>query len=182
MSLFTAELSDEVLAARIAASEPDGHVCFQQLYERHARAVELFLQTRFPAGAEDLLQETWLRVWQALPRQYAADHFRGWVFEIARNCLHDRLRKTRPTEETEWDQVPGRDCVEDTVLHAERQQVLAGCLEKLPARQREVVQARTGGEETEETCRRLQINSNAVYKLFHEARQRLAQCVERAWS
>lgn len=183
MSAALQELADDALVRRIAPGNPDAQACFRQLYDRHAQGVWLLLRSRLPQEADDLLQETWLRAWSALPNQYRPGHFRGWIFQIANNCLYDRLRRRRRTEAVDISKVAGRDAPPDgELLQDERREIFTRCLEKLPPRQREVVQARTAGEETDEVSRRLQLNSNSLYKLFHEARQNLTDCVRRALS
>lgn len=183
MNVSFMELSDDDLARRVVPGQPDSEACFQRLHERHAQGVWLFLRNRFPQEADDLLQETWLRAWRALPQKYQPGNFRAWIFQIARNCLGDRLRKVRKMESADLDQVAEIQSLPDSeLLQEERRSALSNCLEKLPPRQREIVEARTAGEETETISQRLQINANSIYKLFHEARQRLIECAQRVLS
>lgn len=183
MSAVLQELTDDELVQRIAPGHPDAQASFRQLYERHAEGIWLLLRSRLPQEADDLLQETWLRAWSALPTQYRPGHFRGWIFRIAHNCLSDRLRRKRPTESVDITALPNSDSPPDTeLLHSERQQILTRCLDKLPPRLREVVQARSSGEETAQVSQRLQLNISSIHKLFHDARQRLTECVKRALS
>ena len=183
MSTAIKELTDDELVRRIAPGNPEAQASFRQLYERYAEGVWLLLRSRLPQEADDLLQETWLRAWSALPTQYRPGHFRGWIFQIAHNCLCDRLRRQRKTESTDITKVPSPDSPPDSeLLQNERRAIFTRCLEKLPPRQREVVQARAAGEETDDVSRRMQINASSIHKLFHEARQRLTECVQRALS
>ncbi len=68
---------------------------FNQLVERHQSSLIGFFvrHLRDPQLAEDLAQETLLRVynaaWDYLPR----GTFRGWMFRIARHLLIDNTRK-----------------------------------------------------------------------------------------
>jgi RNA polymerase sigma-70 factor (ECF subfamily) len=48
--------------------------------------------------ARDLLQETWIRAWRALPGYEHAGRFSGWLFAIARNVALDALRSRRKVE------------------------------------------------------------------------------------
>lgn len=183
MSAALQELTDDDLVRRIVPGQPDAQACFKQLFDRYAEGILLLLRSRFSQEAEDLLQETWLRAWSALPTQYRPGHFRGWLFQIAKNCLRDRMRRQRKNEMLDTTRIPGPDSPPDgELLHHERRAIFSRCLEKLPPRQREVVQARTAGEETDVLSRRMQINASSIHKLFHEARQRLTECVQRAMS
>ena len=54
---------------------------------------EIFAYIRGKVGdsstADDLTQETFLRVEKALARGTEPEHFRGWIFQIARNSVVD---------------------------------------------------------------------------------------------
>src|SRR5581483_10806894 len=72
----------------------------QTLYERHRNPVfkyQLKL-TGDPALAEDLLQETFLRVYEHLDRFDATRPFRPWLYQIARNTALNALRARRKKE------------------------------------------------------------------------------------
>ena len=53
----------------------------------------LFRLTGNEAVAEDLAQETFVRVWKNLSRFDTEKPFRPWLYRIARNCAYDFLRK-----------------------------------------------------------------------------------------
>jgi RNA polymerase sigma-70 factor (ECF subfamily) len=83
---------DADLMARVAAGD---HEAFAALYDRHVRAVygAVLRYLRDPAAAEEVVQETYLAIWQR-PDRYAADKgsLVGWLLSIARNRAIDRLR------------------------------------------------------------------------------------------
>jgi RNA polymerase sigma-70 factor (ECF subfamily) len=74
----------------------DGNVAaFQVLYERHHRSLFNFL-LRLLADrptAEDLLQETFLRVYLHRESYRPTAAFRTWLFTIARNLALDHFRR-----------------------------------------------------------------------------------------
>ena len=49
-----------------------------------------------PAAAEDLFQQTWMRVVQNIHRFDPLRNFDAWLFAIARNVAIDLLRRRRP--------------------------------------------------------------------------------------
>lgn len=51
---------------------------------------------REPATAEDLFQQTWLRVAEKIRRYDSRRSFEAWLFAVARNLAIDHLRRVRP--------------------------------------------------------------------------------------
>jgi RNA polymerase sigma-70 factor (ECF subfamily) len=51
---------------------------------------------REPATAEDLFQQTWLRVAEKIHKYDARWSFDAWLFTVARNLAFDHLRRTTP--------------------------------------------------------------------------------------
>lgn len=64
---------------------------------RHQAELVRFFARRAPDRAEELAQETWLRVARAEPNCPSEAHFRGYVYAVARRLLidHHRRRKAR---------------------------------------------------------------------------------------
>lgn len=89
---------DETLAARVARGD---NAALEALYDRYASRV-LGISMRIvgdQALAEDILQETFWRVWQSAGTyQSQLGAFTGWLFRIARNLSIDayRRRNVRP--------------------------------------------------------------------------------------
>ena len=73
------------------------------LFERHHLAVFRFLRRMglVEADAEDLTQDVFLRIVQALPSYEERQSERAWVFRIARNARLDRWRTAVRTPTTE---------------------------------------------------------------------------------
>ena len=51
---------------------------------------------REPAEAEDLFQQTWLRVAEKIRQYDPQRNFEAWLFTLARNLAIDHLRRIRP--------------------------------------------------------------------------------------
>lgn len=168
------EASDEDLAARCDVAG---------LYERYAHRMLSYASSRgVPAhDLDDLAQELWVRVHNGLKARPFAGHFSGWLFQIARNLIADRARKPVLAEG-----MPGDDFLEtgDTpqaiLTRREVHDQLERCLGHLEERDREIVRARTAGEDYDEVCEALRIEKNTAYKIFHKATARLAECMKRA--
>jgi RNA polymerase sigma-70 factor, ECF subfamily len=143
-------LSDEVLAAQVARGESHA---LETLYDRYASTV-LGISLKImgdQAAAEDVLQETFWRVWRsAASYQSQRGSFTGWLFRIARNLAIDayRRRNIRPRPITDVDDSdskidqtpdPSMDVAEQSQLLANHKQVLSA-LATLPRVQRQVIE------------------------------------------
>ena len=144
--MHTGQLSDEVLAARVARGDQSA---FETLYDRHASIV-LGLTVRITgdrAAAEDIVQETFWKAWErADSYQPERGSFTTWLFRIARNLAIDayRRRSARPPAadtESVLENVtdPNINVPEQAVSNVMAQQVQAA-LNFLPHEQRQVIE------------------------------------------
>ena len=144
------QLSDEFLAAQVARGESHA---LETLYDRYASTV-LGISVKImgdQAAAEDVLQETFWRVWRsAASFQSQRGSFTGWLFRIARNLAIDayRRRNIRPRPITDVDDSdskidqtpdPNIDVAEQSQLLLNHKQVLSA-LATLPRVQRQVIE------------------------------------------
>ena len=120
--------------------------------EYHHRLYRFLVRlTQDPAAAEDLFQQTWLRVIEKIGRYDSRRHFTPWLFSVARNLAIDYLRKRRESsldvkEETGASPIDrlaagGSDPLEQ-LLEFERGAMLASAIAKLPVIHREVLTLR----------------------------------------
>jgi len=93
------------------------------------------------ADAEDVAQETFLRVWQHAGRwQAGGARFSTWLYRVALNLCHDRLRRRRETSLEVAGDPPSDAPLPGTAL--QRAAVAArveAALAQLPERQREAI-------------------------------------------
>jgi RNA polymerase sigma-70 factor (ECF subfamily) len=142
--------TDLSVLQRIAARDTDA---LAELYDRHCRLLfGLILRiVRDRGEAEDILQETFVRVWN---RAEIYDARMGgplpWIVRVARNCAIDRLRVRRvraavdaPATGQAAVEAPGTgiQTPEAAVLDAERRETLGDALAVLPAEQRQLIEA-----------------------------------------
>lgn len=114
----------------------------------------LLRMVRQPAEAEDLFQQTWLRVAEKIHNYDQQRNFDAWLFTLARNLAIDHLRRLRPEslDEPAGDRAGGESAAAklvsretpalDRVLARERTSRLAEAMELLPVIQREVLTLR----------------------------------------
>lgn len=88
------------------------------LYDHYSRGVyALALRiVRQPNVAEEMVQETFVRVWRAATSFDGGASFEGWLYRIARNLCLDQLRRQRARPETEEPMEP--DSEQDGPLDA----------------------------------------------------------------
>ena len=136
---------DAVLVKRLQRRDPNA---LAELYDRYGRlAYSLILRVVRDTGvAEDLVQETFLRVWN---RMQGFDAEKGaigpWLLAVARNRAIDYLRSTtgraRNTLELETTEHPSLyNDMEKDLLVADKARRVKAAMEKLSANQRQVIE------------------------------------------
>lgn len=128
---------------------------------------------RNPSTAEDLLQETYLRVNRALGER-PIEHLEPFVFQTARNLALDYLRSRRVQERTMVEDVPldvlqsiaAVSSTPDEAAHAER--LLARLTLSLgrltPRQQRIFILSRVHGSSYVEIAQELDVSASTVQK------------------
>lgn len=88
-------VAGETEAVRLRRGDPQAMV---SLLERYQHRLYRFLlrMVHDPATAEDLFQQTWLRVAENVKRFDPSRGFEPWLFSIARNLTMDYFRRVRP--------------------------------------------------------------------------------------
>ena len=89
--------SDEDLMAAVASGD---ETALATLIDRYAASVHAYLlrHSGNREDADDLLQETWVRVARAARSFDTARRFRGWIYGIATNLARDLFRRRMTRE------------------------------------------------------------------------------------
>lgn len=105
------DLSDLELAEQVQAQD---EAAFEQLYERYQAALLRYLLSilRSQPAAQDVLQETFLRVWTRAEQWNRQGSFKSWLYRIATNLAFNHLRSLRrhptdplpPEDDGSWDE------------------------------------------------------------------------------
>jgi len=137
--------------------------------------------SRSQAVAEDLLQETWIRLATRAPQLQDDTRLAPWLFTVARNLFLSYRRwrlldADRVSELARVDQTPaGQSCPFEAVAASELEQSLERALSRLPLRYREVLLLTTAGEmgpaEVAQVC---ELKPAAFRKRLSRARTMLA--------
>jgi RNA polymerase sigma-70 factor (ECF subfamily) len=158
---------------------------FADLFSRHARSVGrlAYLLLHDWNGAEDVLQESYLRGWMRRSTWRAQSEPRAWLLAIALNLVRNILRDGRcaVADPATLDQVhaPRRGVVTSVLRHETRRE-LAVALGFLTEPQREVfVLHYIEGVPYEELAPMRRVSVDAVRHLAHRARAVLQERIPR---
>ena len=90
-------MSDDARDLALARTGGGGaHEAFARIYDRHAPVVRALCRSKVSeAGADDLVQETFLRAYRLLDRVNDPDGLRSWLYAIARLVCREHARSAR---------------------------------------------------------------------------------------
>lgn len=196
VAYIAVEHSDEELMARASRGDADA---FAALVRRYEKPLYGYVRRMLGNGvdAEDVFQDTFLRVHQHAGRYRHGAPFRPWLYKIATNLCRDRLRKRRRHPQVSLDRPAGFDAdrpspldrVEDgcagpdqTARKAEATVRLQEALGELPEKQRAVfLMARYDEMSYDEIARSLQVPVGTVKSRMNKAVHFLMQAVQDIW-
>jgi RNA polymerase sigma-70 factor (ECF subfamily) len=165
---------DEDLMAAFRDGDLDA---FEQIVLRH-QAEAWRVAYRFTgdaAEAEDLAQETFLRILHAAARYKPTATFRTYLFRILNRLCIDHARRKRPTATDSLPQpADDRPSAVQRVLDHERDAAIQAALNSLPPSQRMAAVLRYfEGFSGEAIAEAMGTSAKAVERLFARARKRL---------
>ncbi len=180
------------IAGSIRRAKGYDRAAFAEIYRFAVGPVHRYLSARVSGveEAEELTQEVFMAALNGIRGLRTEDEvgLLGWLFQIARNKLADRLRQryrrpSSPLEEAEEVESPHPRPEEVAEAEEERAEVRRA-LERLTPEQREVILCKyVLGYDNDRTARQVGKNVNAVNQLHHRALAslgRLLKATERA--
>jgi RNA polymerase sigma-70 factor (ECF subfamily) len=182
---------DAELTRRCLAGEERA---YRELIERYRRPVYTLVlrMLRSAEDAEDVAQETFVRMFRALDRYDPARPFSAWLFTIASRLAIDHLRRrrVRPMSLTREDAESGEEREidvedpgpgpEELTARREEERTTAERIEELPEHYRIVVVLRHQQDLSyEEIAEALQLPLGTVKARIHRARALLKERMER---
>jgi len=153
----------------------------QELFRQHGTGVYRFAvsQLRHQQDAEDVLQETFLKLLRHLGAGGSTENIQGWLFTVAAHALRDRQR--RRLRWLPWG--PDHEgTVEPPRLSDEdgRLSTLRGALRRMPARDRLLLALRSQGLSYRDIAAASGIRASSVGRLLARAVQRCEHyCADR---
>lgn len=166
---------------------PDKNKSFLRLFLQNERRLYAYILTLLPhrADADDVLQETSLTMWDKFDADAPPVEFLAWARRVAYHKVLDFYKKSQRAH-ARLSLIFLRRIAESAAGQAdalqldERREALAGCVEKLPPQERDLLSRRfADGATTQPTSDQLGRSTDAVYKALAKVREALFQCVQK---
>jgi RNA polymerase sigma-70 factor, ECF subfamily len=200
------DLEDSQLVAALRAGDEAAFArIVREWHPSLLRVAQIFVPSR--AIAEDVVQETWLRVLGALDRFEGRSSLKTWVFRILVNTAKTRAQREgrvlpfsalnnpgripeaavdadrfRPEDDERYPghwSAPPRELPEERLLAAETRALIAAAIDALPPTQAAVIRLRdVDGWSSEEVRNALDITEVNQRVLLHRARAKVRQALE----
>jgi RNA polymerase sigma-70 factor, ECF subfamily len=118
--------------------------------------------------SDDLCQEVMLRIWQSWSTVGTPLYAKAWVYQVARNCALDYLRRARRAQLVALhDETPSRDQVGPIELRT----AVGAALDQLPSTYRVLLMLDADGWRSQELAIRLGCSPGAVRNRLLRARR-----------
>jgi RNA polymerase sigma-70 factor (ECF subfamily) len=162
---------------------PERMDLFVQLLGQNQRRIYLYVMSMVPnrTDAEEIIQESNLVLWREFGRFEPGTHFAAWACKVA---FHQVLawRKRRQRDRLQFSEeflnAVGEEAATGIDHLEERSQALAGCIDRLPERHRDLIRWRyRDGLDIEAVSRQAGRTVEAVYRALSRIRQTLYDCV-----
>ncbi|MBI5551040.1 MAG: RNA polymerase sigma factor [Desulfobacterales bacterium] len=163
---------------------------FYEIYDAHHDGVRRFIQAtlRDPWAADDLVQETFLRVIRKRDTLKEPSKLRPWIYSIAFNLCRDHLRRrasvprpaqAHPEPVPLLDQIPAPSSTEAALAGHQMNVCVQHKITLLPESQRTVLWLfDMDGMSQQEIAEVLGISTDNVKVRLHRARKRLKQILQ----
>jgi RNA polymerase sigma-70 factor, ECF subfamily len=170
-------------AQRIGQARMGDAAAFESLLRQYERPLYGYIYHLMSGNADDaadLLQETFIKVYRALPRIPEDVNFPAWLYRVARNCCLDEMRRRRRARWTVWDGARGEALTnhiggadpEQMVLDREGNSDVIAVLARMSQRNRQALVLREcEGMSCEEIGAVFGISRMAVKSMLFRARE-----------
>ncbi len=159
-------------------------VAFDHLLDRYRASMrKLYLQRTGGNGddADDLIQDTFLKVYLNLGRYNPDYTFGQWIYTIARNTFIDYLRKRQdsvPLESVQRGQ-SSLPTPEESVINSQQRAQLEAFMERMKPQYRRLIELRFFRDFSyEEIASELGIPLGTVKTQLHRAREQMCKFIE----
>ena len=168
---------DDALLQQVAQGDQDA---FKQLYQLTDRSVYSFILSivKNPQDAEEVMQETYLKIWTSAASYHSQGKPLAWIFTIARNLCYMRFRDQKRQADMGLDDLNGEETGElclplENLADA---MVLRSALEILKEDERQIVLLHaSAGLKHREIASNLQMPLATVLSKYNRAIKKLKQ-------
>ncbi|MCI9105802.1 MAG: RNA polymerase sigma factor [Lachnospiraceae bacterium] len=170
-------MSDEELLNRVGIGDSEA---FRQLYHNTDRTVYSFILSilKNPQDAEEVMQETYLKIWTSAASYHSQGKPLAWIFTIARNLCYMKFRDQKRQADMGLDELNGEETGE-VCLPLENladAMVLRSALEVLKEDERQIVLLHaSAGLKHREIAADLQMPLATVLSKYNRAIKKLKQ-------
>lgn len=178
-------ISDEALMAKVCAGDMGA---FDELVKRFQPRLYAFAVRRLhdDGAAEDVVQETFLKVFKYRESFRQEARFSTWVFTLALNLIRDYYRRLKPESSLERPEVamaaefsrhrPLQEAADKLVEKSELSELLMQAVEALPPSAKALIQSRLiQGHSFEEAAKALGLSPEAARAQASRAYKKLRQ-------
>jgi RNA polymerase sigma-70 factor, ECF subfamily len=155
----------------------------EQAYEDARNDVYYYLLTMgvAAADAQDITQETFLRLYVALRDGEEIRSVRGWVFRVAHNGAlksHEKRRRVQSFDAGSESVHSGADSPERSVIESERRAMLDAAIRELSPQQRQCLHLRAEGLRYHEIADTIGISISSVAVFLRRAVSKLRRVAD----
>ena len=191
VELTTAGISDEELARLFSQGN---EWAFNELMARYGRKILNFINRMIydRDRAEDLLQETFIRVFRNIDRFDTKRKFNTWLYTIAANLAKNEIRKLRRSplvfcqslflnvkSKVIFDELDKGNRPDLQLYNSQLRELIVRAVEELPESQRQIFILRESeGKSYQEIAEILECNIGTVKSRLNRARTSFARIIE----
>ena len=181
------EIADYIVAddrRLVELALEDDDTAFEYLFDRYRDAIRrLLVQRSGNAGdADDLLQETFIKVYINLHKYSPEYTFGQWVYTIARNTFIDFVRRRQDDlsiDERFTAPASSSPTPEERFINLQQRTQIEGYLERLSPRYRQLIVLRFFDElSSEEIAAKLSLPLGTVKTQIHRAREQMCRFIQ----
>ncbi len=168
---------DEDLLRQVGEGSQDA---FKQLYEKTDRTLYGFILSilRNPHDTEEVMQETYMKIWTSASGYQPQGKPLAWMFTIARNLCYMKFREQKHQSDVGLDELNGTESGEfcPQIENAADKLVLKAALEALKEEERQIVLLKnSSGLKHREIAQALGMPLATVLSKYNRAMKKLEQ-------
>ncbi|MDR6193316.1 RNA polymerase sigma-70 factor [Siphonobacter sp. SORGH_AS_0500] len=174
-------LTDFTLVTRVSNGDERA---FRILFHRYRNKLFRFSlrYVKSTAAAEDILQDTFLKIWEQRQSLQPELNFEAYLFRISRNQIFNEFKKSAyhaAFEQFVSQNAAEHQQTESEVVSNDYQEILQSALERLPPQRRQIFQlSRMEGLSHEEIAQQLNISKNTIKVQINKALKSIRQSLE----